>query len=451
MNTIIVLVGVGGAGKSTLLDYAKKLHGVKVLQPSTTRQKGAGETDEYYFIQKDTWKNADHAWTVEARGNYYGLRNTELEQLQPGVIGLTVFHPGCLGTLELFRKSSTYEFVTVGIDTVDTHAVLKARTNNQPERDEGEQAFKNQLKVVRKCDCVFRGDIQTIIDAFVSTILALKSKGVLDKKCITNFIKAGTLLGDANIYSIQPASYDLHVGNIVWCRGKRSGLQPNDLVRIPPYSYIIVQAHEKARLPKFIIAHYDLKVSLFAEGVILSNGPQVDPGYDGVLLCMLFNGSDIEVGLKCGDHFATIEFLVTNRVTEGYNDHHQHQETLGDFIDSHAHVSPGGTILQKFEVIKSSWDTFKTSFFLPTIGIVVAGILAIGVLAIWGFETMEKASKTTEQAQAATAKLTRMVDQESNLLTQVTAALQSMHDFQLSMTNKNVPPVMTNVPNIYSH
>jgi deoxycytidine triphosphate deaminase/guanylate kinase len=451
MNTIIVLVGVGGAGKSTLLAHANKLQGVKVLQPSTTRQKRVGENDEYHFMQKDAWKNAEHAWTIDARNNYYGLRHSEIKNLHPGEIGLTVFHPGSLDTLENVRKVSDYEFVTVGIDTVDTHAELKQRTNNQPERDEGELAFKSQLEIVRKCDCVIRGDIKTVTDALVSTILALKSKGVLDKKSITNFLKAGTLLGDANPNNVQPASYDLCVGNIVWCRGKKSDLQPNDVVRIPPYSYIIVQAHEKARLPNFIIAHYDLKVSLFAQGVILSNGPQVDPGYDGVLLCMLFNGSDIEVGLKCGDHFATIEFLVTSKVTEGYNDHHQHQKTLGDFIDSHAHVSPGGTILQQFDSLKNSWDNFKTAFFLPTIGIVLATIVALVFLGIWGYDTTEKASKTADQAQTATGQLTRMVDEESNLLSQVTAALQSMHDLQLSMTNKNMPPVMTNVTNINSH
>jgi deoxycytidine triphosphate deaminase/guanylate kinase len=432
MNTIIVLVGVGGAGKSTLLAHAKGLHGVKVLQPSTTRPKRAGESDEYHFLEKAAWIDADHAWKIDARGNFYGLRNSELNTLQPGVVGLTVFHPGNLDTLEQFRKSSIFEFVTVGIDTVDTHAELKQRTNNQPERDEGEPAFINQRKTVKTCDCVLHGDIKAVTDALVSTILALKSKGVLDKQSITNLINSGTLLGDAHIGNVQPASYDLCVGNIVWCQGKRNDLQPNAVIKIPPYSYVVVEAHEKAILPKFVIAHYDLKVSLFAQGIILSNGPQVDPGYGGVLLCMLFNGSDNDVAIKRGEHFATVEFLITSRVTEGYKGEHQNQDTLDEFMHATALNSSGGNIIEKINSFDGRLETYRNVFILAMI---VAGIGAIFAFGPWASDRIEKINQAKAQADLTLETMTNMTEKLGQAKSQVDIMSKQLSDLISESTN----------------
>ena len=292
MNTVLVLAGVRGSGKSTLLKKAQSRSQVKFLQPSTTRDPWPNDEDQYHHITKDEWKRADFAWTIKVQNHLYGLRKSQLQDLRYGEIGLTVFHPGNLYVLEKHRLESDVEFITVGLDTVASYEEMRERIGNDRTRDEGEANFKTQLQIVRACDVTLSRNAETVFDAFACIVRVLLSRGVLDKHAIRCLIESGTLLKHTSLANVQPASYDLMVGNAVWSKGKEKKLDVREAFEIPPYSYVIIKAEEEAHLPKFIVAHYDLKVSLFVQGIILSNGPQVDPGFHGGLLCMLFNGSD---------------------------------------------------------------------------------------------------------------------------------------------------------------
>ena len=199
---------------------------------------------------------------------------------------------------------------------------------------------------------------------------------------LERFIKADILLENA-LEKYQPASYDLRLGDDVWCQGRFSTLDnTNPVLKIPAYSYAIVTAMEKANLPCFASARFDLKNSLFFRGVILSNGPQVDPGYRGALFCMLYNGSDKPVGIKHGDHFATIEFITTTGVSLGYRDIYQGKTRLSDFIPADAAVSEGGKILErtesKIKEIEAEWKGFRNNV-LTFIAIALAAIVAPGI------------------------------------------------------------------------
>jgi deoxycytidine triphosphate deaminase len=353
------------------------------------------------------------------------LLKSELAKVAPGEIGLTVFHPGNIEVLNVYRRSSGNEIVTVGLDTVSSHGEMMSRIGCDPSRDEGEAAFEAQRAIVQGCDAVLQGDIGKVSAAVVAILGMLRSRGVLDGQTMKTLFDAGMLLTCASAINVQPASYDLRVGDILWCKGNLSKLQPNVPFSIPPYSYVVVQAREEARLPNFVAAHYDLKVSLFMQGVILSNGPQVDPGYKGGLLCMLFNGSDSNVGLKAGEHFATIEFLLTSKVTEGYKEHHQNQQTVDEFMHSTTAVSPGGTIFDKLVDLRKSWETFRNAFIVAGVALVVTVLsLALGLVGLlrWGYDTWEKADKATAQSVATVKTLESLLEEERRLK----AALQGV-------------------------
>ena len=121
--------------------------------------------------------------------------------------------------------------------------------------------------------------------------------------------ECGLLLHGAEHARISGASYDLSLGDEYYYGGKIHKLSDSEpFLLVEPYDYAIVTAIETANLPCDVAARFDLSVSLFCQGMILSNGPQVDPGFRGPLFCLLFNTSSSPVLLKRRQHYCTIEF-----------------------------------------------------------------------------------------------------------------------------------------------
>lgn len=105
---------------------------------------------------------------------------------------------------------------------------------------------------------------------------------------------------------------------------------------IEPYDYAIVSCKETAWIPRDVIAKFGLTVGLFCQGVILSNGPQIDPGFRGTLFCLLFNTSNRAVHLKRGKHYATIEFNKLIGYAKPYEGKYQGKERIIEYIPENA-------------------------------------------------------------------------------------------------------------------
>lgn len=170
------------------------------------------------------------------------------------------------------------------------------------------------------------------------------------------------------------------MADIYWCQGKFQTLDNynNHKLIIPPYSYVLVQAQEEANLPKFISGSFDLKVSMFFNGLILSNGPQVDPGYKGALFCMLYNANDEPFTLKRGSSFATIQFFITSTISEGYKGPYQNKVDFMDFIKQKGLEPKGGKILERLDNLNNNLapkiSTYQTIFW--AIAAIVLGVSA---------------------------------------------------------------------------
>ncbi|MGZ5547226.1 MAG: dCTP deaminase domain-containing protein [Nitrososphaeraceae archaeon] len=389
MSKLLFLVGIRGSGKTTTLNSLQGQNGFMILKPSTTRPKRNLNETEYYFV--DNWQSENYAWEIELKQNYYGMSNDELAKISPETYGITVFEPSSIDELIQFRNNCKENILTIGIDTISSIEEQKTRVSNDQSRVLSETEFINQRNIVLNCDVVLRGNTEVIKDAITSIIECLNSKGgVINQSLLQKFLMADILLENTT-KKYQPASYDLRLGDDVWCQGKYSTLSiENPILKIPAYSYAIVSAMEKANLPCFISARFDLKNSLFFRGIILSNGPQIDPGYRGALFCMLYNGSDIPVGIKYGEHFATIEFITTNGVSLGYRDVYQGKTRLSEFMPGDAAVSDGGKILERTEKkindVESEWKSFRGTV-LTFISIALAAIVTPGVTV--AFKTWE--------------------------------------------------------------
>lgn len=381
MKRIVALVGIRGAGKSTLLASLNRHPNIKVLKPTTNRPKRSA-SEEYEFAEPFPHGNS-MAWKIEVGEYSYGVRNSEVNSIPDGFCGVTVFYPGSLDVLREFCRKWPGEVVTIGLDTIRTLDEQHERVGTDALRQMSPTEFESQLEQVRNADILVRGDATTVLNATTAACEILISRGgLVGKNWLVPLIRAGALLDNAQVDAVQPASYDLRLGGEVWCQGKRHDLtEQQPFFEIPPYSYAIVKAEESARIPCFMAGRFDLTVSLFFKGVLLSNGPQVDPGYNGALFCTLFNGRDAHAKLKRGKHFATIEFCALGCRVDGYIGHYQGKQNLNDFLIAETGLGPGGDIIGRIDKLDERLlavraDTAK--YWLAMVGTFV-GVLTIAL------------------------------------------------------------------------
>lgn len=423
MKKLFVLIGVQGAGKTTALKGVKS---AKVLRPSTSRQKRQEETDEYHF--ETEWVSDRYAWEIKPGADNYGMRLSELESA--GGAAITVFDPRSIAVLNEKKKVLGFEVVTIGLDTIKNCEEQARRVNNNTSRMAANQReFDAQRDVVLHCDVVLEGDADLVLKGLEATIRIVRGRGgIIDKDSIINLIRSGTLLKDADVGQAQTASYDLRLADKYWCQGKYITLDDkNELVVIPAYSFVLVQSKEEACLPRFLAGNFDLTVSMFFDGLILSNGPQVDPGYRGSLFCMLYNTSDNEIALNRGIDFATIQFSTTAIVADGYDGQYQGKLDFKDFLTGKVANSKGGRILERMNEmgsnlranftslkgeVKDDWKSSRDHLF------VIAGLWATLItavaIAILGY-TYSMADKASAGADKAAAAIDAMQKEKENI------------------------------------
>lgn len=413
MTTLFVLVGVRGAGKTSTQERLRQHHGLRVLIPSTTRTPRSADDREYDFCSPESWGKAELAWSISAGNVNYGMRRAEIESLKTD-FGVTVFHPAHLGALrEYALKNPRVRLITVGLDTIDSAATVAVRTGADASRAMSEDEFHTERKAVLSCDIIFSGDLDSVVAGVLATTALFQERGgVLPDSIVRQLLRAGALLDSFVDSNISPASYDLRLGDDVWCQGEFGSLSAsNPTLKIPPYSYAVVSAQEVARMPKFVVGRFDLKVSLFFQGVVLSNGPQVDPGYRGSLFCMLYNGSDMPVGITRGSHFATLEFVTTAGLSSGYQRQYQDKQRLSDFIPGHAAVSKGGQILERFlaqdAALKNELSLLRTV--IVSMASLIVAMVAISAVAYWNvrgdaLRVVDQANMALDRLKAAEAE-----------------------------------------------
>jgi len=353
MSTIIVLTGANGAGKTTIADWMQREGIADRVKTFTTRPKRFPGEDEYHFFPAEKPPgDAEVAWRITRDPYQYGMLKSDISSVSPGHVGVTVFDPEQLHVLRRFRDNNReHEIVIVALDTISDTAELVLRVGNDSRRLLSSDRLNNIKKTLRLEDICLTGDLPTIQAAIFSICSILTGRGgLVTASALSPLLQAGSLLASSDIGQLQTASYDLRVGNEVWCQGRFIDLDDkNDRFTIPPYSYAIVKAKETAQLPSFMSATFDIKVSHFLSGVILSNGPQVDPGYKGDLFCMLFNGSSAPRDLRLADHFSTIQFFTTTRNSPRYAGPYSFRDKLRNSMPTSAAAGPGGAIFSRID------------------------------------------------------------------------------------------------------
>jgi deoxycytidine triphosphate deaminase len=139
--------------------------------------------------------------------------------------------------------------------------------------------------------------------------------GMLSSDMIVAYNRAlgGKMISPFNADNLKPAAYELTLGPLYYINGERKTLDKDSpWLTLPKNSIVFVSMQERIVLPHYIAARFDLAIEFIYQGILLGTGPQVDPGFQGVLSCPLHNISDGEVNLRYGYPFAKIDFAKTS-------------------------------------------------------------------------------------------------------------------------------------------
>jgi deoxycytidine triphosphate deaminase len=122
-----------------------------------------------------------------------------------------------------------------------------------------------------------------------------------------------TLIDPFDRSRLKPASYELTLGPHFYHDGERQSLTEQDRwLTLPKNSIVFVSMNERIMLPHYLAARFDLAIEFIYQGILLGTGPQVDPGFQGVLGCPLHNISDEPVHIELDYPFVKIDFAKTS-------------------------------------------------------------------------------------------------------------------------------------------
>jgi deoxycytidine triphosphate deaminase len=408
MKRLIIVTGAAGSGKSSVAAQLVTQGLVHQLRTFAIKPKAPVNAVECEAITR-TPSAGRIAWVGERDGVQYGMQTSEIDGIPSGSLGLAVADPALLPQIAAFRTAHPeMEVIIIGLDTIQTPADQAARLNNAGHGDTAIRLAEIRT-LLAGTDVRLDGNEAQVINAVQAVCRLLQSRGgLLTRDLLEPLVAAGAVLTNSSAASFKSASYDLRVGDEAWCHGFIDLTANDPIFVIPPYSYAIVKAMERAALPTLMIGQFDLRVSYFLSGIILSNGPQVDPGYRGDLFCMLFNGNSEPKELRMGDRFCTIQFTSTVRVSEPYAGEYSIRAKLRASMPPRAAVGPGGAIFSKLSSdIEAAKRELRTEFPKDRAGLNIGliGILAAISIPItfWTWSVTIDATKAIADANKAAA------------------------------------------------
>ena len=109
---------------------------------------------------------------------------------------------------------------------------------------------------------------------------------------------------------LRAARYELRLGDEAHLGGVPQHLdEDNPFLVLKPHQVAVVKTHEFLRVPRFLIARWNLRVTMVYEGLLWVGGPQVDPGWAGHLYCPIYNLAERDIYLNYKQPIFTMDFV----------------------------------------------------------------------------------------------------------------------------------------------
>lgn len=210
----------------------------------------------------------------------------------------------------------------------------------------------------------------------------------------------GTIILKGDKKYVQPASYDIRVGDEIYLpeRGKRLNLKRGEFEHLQPFESVLIKTLEEVRIPKNMSCLVQPSSKLSTRGLIYTGG-SIDPGYEGYLWINIRNMAPMHEEIEYGQPIASIQFIrLKDNVKTGYAEAHgridilprerlphKPERTLYDWIEISKKLDNVGLEVTN---VKSNLDHIKSLLF-GVFYAAVAGIIA-GVVIVILLETIAR-------------------------------------------------------------
>lgn len=377
--TGIILTGTSASGKSTIAKKLCAFNGqFQIVQAITTRQKRVDDFN-YEYISKEEFgqRRSQNEYMVEStyRNEFYAISNIHIQEIiDAGKVPILIITPQSIMN-PLRINGVIANFLSFFLDASD--AILVQRLSNRGDIINYEDIVhrnnsdrESQSYALYKIITNRQEDIEEVTSLISWLWNTKNSGGILPSQVLKLLIKYCSLVESEtiNIDNVSAASFDLTLGSSYFQNGQIKELKDNEPnIVIQPGDFIVAGSQERVNMPPSIAGRFDLTVSMFCKGLILSNGPQVDPGFKGILFCLLFNTSNEKIELKKGAHYATIEFHKLIEPSQNpYIGKYQEKEKIMEYLPEIAKFSVIGQMKNDISSLK------KESFWLKYLPLIVS-------------------------------------------------------------------------------
>lgn len=131
---------------------------------------------------------------------------------------------------------------------------------------------------------------------------------------------------------LEAASYDFRVGTQAFLSGtdEIADVANKGLVIIEPGEFAVLTTRETVKCGPQFAAQLGLESKYARQGLVLLSGPQIDPGFSGVLVVRVTNLAPRRITLTYEAPFLTVQFFRLSRpVAKPYTGSRQGQTGLG--------------------------------------------------------------------------------------------------------------------------
>jgi dCTP deaminase len=128
--------------------------------------------------------------------------------------------------------------------------------------------------------------------------------------------------------SLEPASYDLRLGKWAFASSSKQkyDVSSKGVLVIEAGEFAVVETLERVRFDRRIAAQLGLRSEFARRGLLMLSGPQVDPGFEGILVVRVVNLAPNSLALAYGTSFLTAQFFkLTEDVANPYQGPRQAQ------------------------------------------------------------------------------------------------------------------------------
>ncbi len=110
---------------------------------------------------------------------------------------------------------------------------------------------------------------------------------------------------------LQPASYDFRIGRGAFTSSTREKVDVSEkgLIVIEPGDFAVVETRERVEFSPQIAALLGLRSEYARQGLLMLSGPQIDPGFRGVLVIRVVNLAPKRIGFSYEAPFLSAQFF----------------------------------------------------------------------------------------------------------------------------------------------